>query len=152
MGVQCAFYVRHALPALEPLFLALRTDNDYGHLMAVAAQIDLITDDPRCEATQGIMADIREFVQASRECGGLLTMGQAAKILDVGANQVSVWVARGRIKSKVVLGVKMVSAGEVLAFYRERAANGTKPGPRGLSAPLLADLVSTAWEDIEPLK
>lgn len=139
-------------PLQSLLILALRWNNDRLLLMVAIAQAELITDDPRIEGSQGIMADIREFVQASRECHGLLTMGQAAKILDVGANQVSVWVARGRIKSKFVLGVKMVSASEVLALYRERAAEGVKKGPRGLSAPLLADLAASAWQDIDPLR
>ena len=120
--------------------------------MALAAQMDLITDDPRDDAPQGVMADLREFVQASRECQGLLTPGQAAKILDVTSGQVSVWVARGRIKSKVVLGVKMLSAGEVLALYRERQQEIRASGGRGIKAPSLSALASSAWEDIDPLK
>lgn len=119
--------------------------------MAIAAQIDLITDDPRCESSQGIMADVREFFAASRECKGLLTLGQAAKILDVGANQVSVWVARGRIKSKVVLGVKMVSGGEVLALYRERLLSGPAKGGRGHKVPNLSEMAEAAWKDIDPM-
>lgn len=120
--------------------------------MAVAAQIDLISDDPRCDASsQGIMADIREFVSASRECGGLLTVGQASKVLGVPSNQVSVWAARGRIKARVVLGVRMVSAGETLALLRERNAEGIKVGRRPASAASLSDMVSSAWEDIDPL-
>lgn len=119
--------------------------------MVTIAQAELITDDPRIEGN-GIMADILEFIQASRECGGLLTVSQAAKILDVPSNQVSAWAGRGRIKAKVVLGVRMVSAGEVLALRRERSTEGVRLGGRGLKAASLADIVSTAWEDIEPLK
>jgi len=121
--------------------------------MAIAAlQPELISDDPRCEDSQGIMADIREFVASSRECGGLLTVGQAAKILDVSSGQVSSWALRGRIKSKMVLGVRMVSAGEVLALRRERSTEALKTGGRGHKAASLADLVFSAWQDIEPLK
>lgn len=120
--------------------------------MAVALQPEFTLDDPRDEASQGIMADIREFVAASRECGGLLTVGQGAKILDVSSGQVSSWALRGRIKSKMVLGVRMVSAGEVLALRRERDAEGLKVGGRGHKAASLADMVSAAWQDIEPLK
>lgn len=119
--------------------------------MAVALQAELISDDPRCES-QGIMADIREFMDASRECGGLLTVGQAAKILDVPSNQVSAWAGRGRIKAKVVLGVRMVSAGEVLALRKERDSDGVSLGGRGRKSASLAGLVSAAWQDIEPLK
>lgn len=98
------------------------------------------------------MADLREFVTASKECNGLLTPKQAAKLLDVPSGQISVWCARQRLKSVVVLGVKMVSAGEVLALYRERSSEGVRTGGRGMKAPSLVDMVSAAWEDIEPLK
>lgn len=121
--------------------------------MSIAvSQPELISDDPRCEDSQGIMADIKEFMAASRECGGLLTVGQAAKILDVSPGHISTWAGRGRLKAKVVLGVRMVSAGEVLALRRERATEGVRTGGRGLKAVSLADLVAGAWEDIEPLK
>lgn len=119
--------------------------------MAVAiTQPELISDDPRCEG-HGVLADFRDFIQASKECKGLLTIGQAARILDVTSGQMSVWVNRGRIKSKVVVGVKMVSAGEVAALLRERNQDGVRTGGRGMKAPSLADMVSTAWEDIDPL-
>lgn len=119
--------------------------------MAVALQAEFAIDDPRHES-QGIMADIREFMDASRECGGLLTVGQAAKILDVSPGHISTWAGRGRIKAKVVLGVRMVSAGEVLALKKERDSEGIRTGGRGRKAASLADLVSFAWQDIEPLK
>jgi hypothetical protein len=121
-------------------------------MSASLLQADLITDDPRCESPQGIMEDIREFVRASKECNGLLTVGQASKILDVGSNQISVWAARGRIKSRVVLGVRMVSAGEVVALRRERAEGVVPVGGRGNKAASLADMVAEAWKDIDPLK
>jgi hypothetical protein len=119
--------------------------------MAVALQSEFAIDDPRQES-QGIMADIREFMDASRECGGLLTVGQAAKILDVSPGHISTWAGRGRIKAKVVLGVRMVSAGEVLALKKERDSEGVSLGGRGRKAASLADMVSAAWQDIEPLK
>lgn len=118
--------------------------------MAVVLQAELISDDPRCDAPQGIVADLKEFVAASRECGGLLTVGQAGKILDVPSSQVSVWASRGRIKAKVVLGVRMVSAKEVLALYRERITEGVKVGRRPAYASTLSDMVAAAWEDIDP--
>lgn len=120
--------------------------------MVAIAQAELITDDPRLEGSQGILADVREFMDASRECGGLLTVGQAAKILGVSSGHLSAWAGRGRIKAKVVLGVRMVSAGEVLALRRERLSQGISVGGRGHKAASLADMVSAAWQDIEPLK
>lgn len=119
--------------------------------MAIAYQAELISDDPRCEAAPGLVSEIRDFIVASKECGGLLTVGQASKILGVPSNQVSVWAARGRIKAKVVLGVRMVSAKEVLALHRERAADGVKVGRRPVGAASLADMAVAAWHDIDPL-
>lgn len=119
--------------------------------MSLPFQAELISDDPRCEASQGIVADIREFIAASKECGGLLTVGQAAKILGVSSSQVSVWAARGRIKAKVVIGVRMVSAKEVLALHRERLSEGVKVGRRPAGAASLSDMVSAAWQDIDPV-
>lgn len=117
--------------------------------MAAVAQAELISDDPRCEVSQGVMADVREFVQASREFHGLLTPGQACKILDVSSGQMSVWLRRGRLRSKVVLGVRMVSAGEVMALHKQRTQEGVRVG--GRKAASLADVAAAAWEDIDPL-
>jgi hypothetical protein len=118
--------------------------------MTLALQAELISDDPRCDAPRGVIADIKEFLAASKECGGLLTVGQAGKILGVSSSQVSVWASRGRIKAKVVLGVRMVSAQEVLALYRERLSEGVKVGRRPAYAATLSDMVAAAWEDIDP--
>jgi hypothetical protein len=119
--------------------------------MSVAVtQYDLITDDPRVEFA-GVRAGIQEFVQATKELGGLLTMTQAGKILDVPSSQVSVWAARGRIRSKVVLDVKMVSAGDVMALHKERTEEGIRTGGRGMKAPSLADIAKAAWDDIDPM-
>lgn len=138
-------------PSPEPLFLDVACKQRLCCDMAIAAQIDLITDDPRCEPSGGILDDVRQFIAASREHKGLLTLGQAAKILDVGSNQVSVWVARQRLKSVVVLGVKMVSAGEVVALHRERLLEGPAKGGRGHRVANLSDMVSAAWQDIDPM-
>lgn len=120
--------------------------------MAVAAsQIELINDDPRCEPVAGVLSEVREFVKISKEWKGLLTVGQAARILQVSTGQMSVWCARQRIKSKVIAGVKMVSAGEVVALQRERASEAPAKGGRGIKAASLADMVEAAWEDIDPL-
>lgn len=119
--------------------------------MAVAAQAELISDDPRCEPAQGIMADVREFIQASKDFHGLLTPGQACKILDVSPGQMSVWLRRERLRSKVVLGVRMVSAGEVMALHKERSSEVRSVGGRGHKAASLSELAAAAWDDIDPL-
>jgi hypothetical protein len=117
--------------------------------MSIAAQAELISDDPRCESSKGVLADVREFVQASRDLHGLLTPGQACKILNVSTGQMSVWLSRGRITSKVILGVRMVSAGEVMALHRERNSEEIKAGRRPLGSPSLSDLASSAWSDMD---
>jgi hypothetical protein len=119
--------------------------------MSVAAQAELISDDPRVEPSQGVMSDVREFIQATRDLHGLLTPGQACKILNLSTGQMSVWTRRGRISSKVILGVRMVSAGEVMALLRERNAEEIKAGRRPLGSPSLSDLASSAWEEIDPM-
>lgn len=117
--------------------------------MAHAAQFDLITDDPRIEVQKGVLAELVSFVEASKEHRGLLTMSQAAKILGVPSGQVSTWTSRGRISSMEVLGVKMVSASEVLALYKERKAEVKSKGGAGLKAPSLAEIAGAAWDDFE---
>jgi len=119
---------------------------------AAVIQPELISDDPRRDAeSTGVLADLRAFVQASRELGGLLTSGQAAKILGVQSAAVGVWVRRGRLSARDVLGVQMVSAPEVLALHRQRFAEGVAPGGRGNKAPSLSVLAAEAWRDIDPL-
>lgn len=119
-------------------------------MSVTAAQFDLITDDPRTEFP-GIRAGILEFIHASKEMGGLLTMTQAAKILDVTSGQISVWASRGRIRSRVVLEVKMVAASDVIALHKERTQEGLRTGGRGMKAPSLADMAKAAWDDLEVL-
>jgi hypothetical protein len=120
--------------------------------MVAIAQAELISDDPRDPSKGGMWADIRHFIDVSRECGGLITVGQASKILGVNSGQVSVWASRGRIKSTDVLGTKMVSAGEVLALHRERQEGVQSVGGRGHKSASLADMAVSAWKDIDPLK
>ena len=119
--------------------------------MVHAAQIDLIDDDPRVAPQKGPLAELIEFVQASKEMRGLITTGQAAKILSVPTSQVSVWVSRGRLSSRSILGARMVSAAEVLALFKERTEEGIrKSGGRGIKAPCLSGLAEAAWDDIDP--
>jgi hypothetical protein len=116
--------------------------------VVTAEQFDLITDDPRREGYQGLLAELREFHAATQELGGLLTQGQAAKILNVSASQVGVWTSRGRLRSRCVAGVRMVAAGEVTALLRERMAGVVHPVGRGHKAPSLADVAKAAWADV----
>jgi hypothetical protein len=112
-----------------------------------AEQFDLISDDPRRES--GIFDELLDFVRASKEHRGLITMTQAARLLGVTAGQVSVWVSRGRLSIVTMMGVKMVSAGETLALMNERRAGEVRKGGRGNKAPDLADFASAAWDDLE---
>lgn len=116
-------------------------------MVVAASQFELITDDPRTEDFRGVMAELRDFYQTSKEMGGLLTMTQAGKILGVPSSQISTWVSRGRISSKEFLGVRMVSGGEVIALHKERAENIRCSGGRGKKAPTLGDMVTAAMED-----
>lgn len=115
-------------------------------------QAELISDDPRVDAqSAGIIAELRDFVRASREMRGLLTSGQAAKILGVNSSSINVWVRRGRLTSRDVLGVPMVSAAEVVALHRQRQQEAPSKGGRGHKAASLSDMVEAAWQDIDPL-
>jgi hypothetical protein len=113
-----------------------------------AEQADLITDDPRC-ATSAAVSDFREYWNATRDLHGLLTQTQAARILNVKSGQVCTWVRRGRLTSRVVAGVRMVSAGEVLALVKERQKEIRHAGGQGVKAPSLSDLVEAAMRDME---
>lgn len=118
----------------------------------VAVQPEFLLDDARDESkSSGIVADLKEFVRAQRELGGLLTAGQAAKILGCNSGSINVWVRRGRLTARTILGVQMVSAPEVLAMHRQRAAEGLSTGGRGVKAPSLSVLAAEAWRDIDPM-
>jgi hypothetical protein len=114
-----------------------------------AQQFDLISDDPRRESHPGMFAEFAEFYRASRELRGLLTQAQAAKILGVQRGQIGSWITRGRLSSRFVADVRMVSAGEVLALYKERQEEIRKSGGRGVKAPSLSELAQAAWEDMD---
>lgn len=112
-----------------------------------AEQFDLITDDPRREEYPGMMAEISQFYQASRELGGLLGQSQAARILEVNQGMITKWINKGRLQSRVVAGVRMVSGAEVKALYLERANGERLKGGRGNKAPTLVELTNLAWQD-----
>lgn len=116
---------------------------------ANAQQFDLITDDPRTESHPGMLAEFAEFYRASRDLRGLLTQAQAARILGVQSGQVGAWVTRGRLSSRVVADVRMVSAAEVLALYKERSVEIRKGAGYGVKAPSLADLAEAALADLD---
>lgn len=116
--------------------------------MATASpvQFDLITDDPRSDVT--LTDELREWWQASKELKGLLVPAQAARILGVTRGQMGTWIQRGRITSRVVCGIRMVSGGEVAALLKERKEKVRSSGGRGVKAPSLSGLVADAWEDM----
>lgn len=112
-----------------------------------AEQAELISDDPRSEASTSTDS-LREFFIAQREMRGLLTQAQAALILGVHRGQIGSWVVRGRLSSRVVAGVRMVGGGEVAALLRERQVEIRSSGGRGIKAPSLTELVDAAMDDI----
>jgi hypothetical protein len=118
--------------------------------MSVAAQAELITDDPRCgESVSDVLREWKRYRQLCKEHGGLLTTGQAAKILDVASGQVSSWCHRGRLPSFDVLGARMIPAPEVLMLYKERTEEGVRTaGGRGVKAPSLSELARACWDDL----
>jgi len=119
---------------------------------ALVLQPELISDDPRRETeSSGVIADLREFVKASRELRGLLTVGQAARILDCHASAINVWIRRGRLQCREVVGVRMVSAAEILVMHRQRLSDEKQAGGRGVKAPSLSALAEDAWRDIDPM-
>lgn len=116
--------------------------------LTASNQSDLITGDPRREVRKTALAEIRDYIRASREQGGLITQGQAARLLEVSGGQVGVWLRRGRLTSFDVAGLKMVSAAEIMVLMKDRQA-GRIPGPgRGLKAPSLSDFVSDALNGV----
>lgn len=124
----------------------------FNHLPVTAIQPELIVDDLRRPVESvGIVAELREVMKAQREMGGLLTSGQAAKVLGVNSGAINVWVRRGRLTGRDVLGVLMVSASEVLAMHRQRESDGVSVGGRGLKAASIRDMAEQAWRDIDPV-
>ena len=119
--------------------------------MSVAAihQAELISDDPRCDATSAeIIGEWKRFRQLSKEHGGLLTTGQAGKLLGVPPGQISTWILRGRFTSFKVLGARMVPAPEVVALLKQRKSEDLSQGGRGHKSPSLAELARTMWDDL----
>lgn len=116
--------------------------------MSVAAQSELITDDPRCEGSfSDDWKELRRFWELSREHHGLLSTGQAAKILNIPSGHVSALRSNGRLSSFVVLGSRMVSASEVMALRKERDEGVRHAGGRGLKAPSLVELAKSVMDD-----
>lgn len=117
---------------------------------AAAQQFDLITDDARREADgPGAISEFKRFRALQKEHGNLLTVSQAARILDVSSSQVSAWVGRQRFTSFTCIGAKMIPAAEVIALYRERTNEGIRSGGRNSKAPSLAEMAKLMWTDLD---
>lgn len=115
---------------------------------ATADQFDLISDDPRRDSRPaGALADFVKFYRESRAHHGLLTQGQAARILDVSTSHVTTWVRRGRLSCVEIAGLRMVSAAEILALHKEREQGIKAVGGRGIKAPSLTELARSSFED-----
>lgn len=112
----------------------------------IAEQFDLISDDPREQPSA--FSELRDFWKASKELGGLLTQAQAAKILDVTRGALGSWIQRGKLQTRCVAGVNMVSGAEVAALLRQRKTEALSVGGRGLKSPTMAELVEAAREDL----
>jgi hypothetical protein len=112
----------------------------------VAQQFDLISDDPRAQPSA--LSELREFWQASKELGGLLTQSQAAKILDIAPGSIAVWVQKGKLQTRTVAGVRMVGGIEITALLRQRQTEAKSVGGRGHKSASLADLTAAAREDL----
>jgi len=112
-----------------------------------AEQFDLITDDPRVECSS--LSELRQFWQASKELGGLLTQSQAARILNVDAGCIHMWIQRGKLQSREVAGVRMVGGVEITALLRQRKTEAKNVGGRGHKSPSLCDLIEAAKADLQ---
>lgn len=120
------------------------------HVRATAEQFDLITDDPRVDDSgPNAIKEFKRFRALQKEHGNLLTVSQAARILEVSSGQVSVWVSRQRFTSFVCLGATMIPAAEVVALYKERTEQGIRVGGRNAKAPSLAELAKLMWQDLD---
>jgi len=114
-------------------------------MSAKPEQPELIDDDPRQQIAD-VLEEWRESRRVAKEQGGLLTSRQAARILGVTPNQVTVWMAKGRLTVWCFLGNNLVSAGEVLALYKERRDKGVRLYYCGNPAPPLSGLAPAALE------
>jgi len=121
-----------------------------SHVRATAQQFDLITDDPRLdESGPNAIKEFKRFRALQKEHGNLLTVSQAARILEVSSSQVSVWVARQRFTSFLCLGATMIPASEVFALFKERTEQGIRVGGRNSKAPSLAEMARLMWQDLD---
>lgn len=120
---------------------------EFGMAYLTAEQFDFPLDDPRVESST--FAELREFWDASKRLGGLLTQSQAARILGVGPGSISNLVLNERLSCATVAGVRMVSAVEVMVLHKERLKGIKNAGGRGLKGPSLAELVKLASDDCQ---
>lgn len=95
---------------------------------------------------------IAEFSVLSIVHDGLMTSGQAARVIGVPLGTIGTWIARGRFTVMHVLGATMLPQQEVAAmrfWYREASATAARG--RGQKAPTAAELVKAGWGDMKEL-
>lgn len=113
---------------------------------------ELISDDPREDASVSeVWAEWKRFHSLSKEHGGLLTTGQAARLLEVSTGQIAGMITRGRMTRFHVLGVNMVPAPEVALFRKQRDSGELPVGGRGHKAVSLSEVLSEVRDGIDTI-
>ena len=104
---------------------------------------ELISDDPRCEASQAV-SDLQTLTEAVEQHGTLISTGQAAKIIGCSVQQVAVYAKRGKFTRIAVLGGVMVPVDEVRAYKRLKEAGALPHAGRGHRRVPMSELVKAS--------
>lgn len=103
---------------------------------------ELISDDPRCAASQ-TANDLQRLYAAIEDHGPLISTGQAAKVLDWSCQQVAVYAKRGKFTRIQVLGGVMVPVHEIRAYKRMKEAGALPHAGRGHRRVPMSELMKT---------
>jgi hypothetical protein len=76
------------------------------------------------KAIEGPLALIKKYYSARRKHGELIGRSMAAHILEISAQTVHAYLARGRMSDVQIGPMKLVPVNEVLSIWKERHDNG----------------------------
>ncbi len=113
------------------------------------ATAELISDDPRREATDSPLAEAREFI-AFCKAGGGLTVSQLAVVAGVKAPTIDELVKRGKLSSVKYFNSKWIPRADCEAYLTKRAQKGNEGstgGGRGKKSPSITELFKATLEE-----
>ena len=107
-----------------------------------ADQFEMLLNDPRVESAEpSVKEELRQFIEATKKHGGLLSPRQVAAIANVSYPTIFRHIKAGRFTTYRFVDTTLLPLDEVRIYIQARTETAFSKGGRGLKAPKFKDLM-----------